>query len=273
MSDEAETKKQGVAGVFSRSAATYDQMGPRFFTHFGQRLVELAALRPGARVLDVAAGRGASLFPAAAQVGPTGEVIGIDLAAGMVEEASREIAVRGMKNAQMLPMDAEQLGFPDGSFDYVLCGFALFFFPNLERAMAEFHRVLKPGGRLVASTWGEDDERWRWLDQLRPANQPQDQPSASGPAFNKPEGVLAIMQAAGFVNTKVIGEAIDVTYSNEDEWWATQWSHGARAILERLPESVLAQGKAFVHQKFAEMMQPDGVHQRLHVLFTLAEKA
>jgi ubiquinone/menaquinone biosynthesis C-methylase UbiE len=258
MSSEAETKKQGIAGVFARSAATYDQVGPRFFTHFGQRLVELAALRPGAKVLDVAAGRGATLFPAAVQVGPTGEVVGIDLAAGMVEQTSREIAARGAKNAQMLPMDTEQLDFPAGNFDYVLCGFALFFFPNLEQALAEFRRVLKTGGRLAASTWGEGDARWRWLDQLRQANQPPNQANASDPAFDKPEGMQAIMQAAGFVNVAVVAEEMDFTYTDEDEWWATQWSHGARAELESLPEQALVQGKVFVHQKLAEMTQPDG---------------
>jgi O-methyltransferase / aklanonic acid methyltransferase len=58
------SRKQEVVGVFGRAAPTYDQVGPRPFAHFGRRLVELAELRPTDEVLDVAAGRGAVLFPA-----------------------------------------------------------------------------------------------------------------------------------------------------------------------------------------------------------------
>ncbi len=63
-----------------------------------------------------------------------------------------------MTNADVRLMDAEQLAFQDAFFDRVLCGFALFFFPDLDRALGEFYRVLKPGGYLAATTWGATDE-------------------------------------------------------------------------------------------------------------------
>ncbi|HKZ54384.1 MAG TPA: class I SAM-dependent methyltransferase, partial [Anaerolineales bacterium] len=109
----------------------------------------------GASVLDIASGRGASLFPAAERVGPTGRAIGIDLAESMVEEAIREICSRGLGNLEARVMDAENLLFPNATFDYVLCGFCLFFFPQLERALSEMRRVLKPNGRIATSTWGK----------------------------------------------------------------------------------------------------------------------
>jgi len=68
----AQNNKEQVVAVFDRAAATYDRVGPRFFSHFGRRLTELAELAPGMRVLDVAAGRGAVLFPAAEKVGAAG---------------------------------------------------------------------------------------------------------------------------------------------------------------------------------------------------------
>ena len=88
------TQQTGIVGVFSRAAATYDRIGPRFFAYFGQRLVAQAHLAPGAAVLDVAAGRGAVLFPAAQQVSPGGRVIGIDLSADMVRETTADIHAR-----------------------------------------------------------------------------------------------------------------------------------------------------------------------------------
>ena len=84
MAGAAGTRQEGIVGVFSRAAATYDRIGPQCFAHFGQRLVERAHLTPGADVLDVAAGRGAILFAAAQQVGPSGQVRGIDFSADMV---------------------------------------------------------------------------------------------------------------------------------------------------------------------------------------------
>ena len=163
---DTEQIKQAVGGVFSRSAAAYGQVGPSYFQHFGQQLVNFARITPGARVLDVACGRGAVLFPAAEAASPGGLVTGVDLSAGMVSETSRDIAERSVRNARVVHMDAENLQFPDASFDTVLCGFALFFFPRLDQALAEMHRVLVPGGQIAVSTWGKYDERWEWLGKL-----------------------------------------------------------------------------------------------------------
>ncbi len=71
MVDKERKMKENVAGLFDRVASTYDRVGPRFFSHFGRRLVELAQIPSGADVLDVAAGRGAVLYPAADKSIPT----------------------------------------------------------------------------------------------------------------------------------------------------------------------------------------------------------
>ena len=154
MADAARTQQEGIVGVFSRAAATYDRIGPPFFAHFGQRLVERAHLTPGADVLDVAAGRGAVLFAAAQQVGPSGRVRGIDLSADMVRETLADIQRAGSQQVTMQQMDAEQLDFPAAAFDRVLCGFAVWFFPQPHRALHEFFRVLRPGGRVGLTTLG-----------------------------------------------------------------------------------------------------------------------
>ena len=90
-SPETAQRKQIVSGIFDRAATTYGQVGPRFFSHFGRRLVELAQIPGGAKVLDVATGRGALLFPAAESVGPHGHVTGIDISESMVQETAKEL--------------------------------------------------------------------------------------------------------------------------------------------------------------------------------------
>jgi len=159
-------RKQKIVGVFSRTAPAYDQVGPRFFTHFGHRLVELARIPNGAQVLDVATGRGAVLFPAAEAVGRSGHVTGIDLSEGMVHETADEIRRLKLKNVEVRQMDAEDLQFPDASFDVVLSSFALLFFPQPDRALSEMHRVLKPNGRIALTTWDNvGDEQWKWFEE------------------------------------------------------------------------------------------------------------
>ena len=114
---EEPPRQPGIIGVFNRAASTYDRIGPRVFSHFGQRLVDVVHLAPGAHVLDVATGRGAVLFPAATQVGPHGRVIGIDVSEAMVQETAAELHRAAGLQAEVRQMDAAQLDFPEASFD------------------------------------------------------------------------------------------------------------------------------------------------------------
>lgn len=100
-------------------ASTYDRVGFRFFSHFGKRLVELIGIPEKAKVLDIATGRGASLFPTSKKIGTEGYVVGIDLAEGMVRETGNEIIERNISNAKVVQMDAENLTYQNDTFDIV----------------------------------------------------------------------------------------------------------------------------------------------------------
>ncbi len=243
--------KAGVSGTFSRAAETYDQVGPRFFAPLGQRLVEVAEIPVGATVLDVAAGRGAVLFPAAERVGAQGHVIGIDLAEGMVKETNAEIQRRAIANAEMRVMDAEVLDFRDETFDVVLCGFGIHIFSQRAKALAEFRRVLKSGGKLAVSTWGRDDERWKWMRELQKKYRPTNaSTSSSAPnPLNNPVGLEEIMREAQFEQIRVVGEDPEAIYADEETWWATQWSHFGRFLLETLSPEMLDNYKAEAFEK------------------------
>lgn len=278
---EAIERKQAVAGVFHRASATYDHVGPGFFSHFGRKLVEHAALPRHARVLDVATGRGAVLFPAAEAVGTKGPEIGIDFAEGMAKETAREVAQRGLSNTEVRQMDAEHLDFPDESFDAILCGFAIFFFPQLERALAEFRRTLRPGGRIAVTTWGDLFEKeWEWFDKLvekylPPKSQEDRKSNASdGPDFATPKGMEKILEAAGFTEIQVISEIADFTYATKEEWWESLWSHGGRANLERIEKTsgkeALAQFKAECLEQIDAKESSQGFQRSFHVLYTIA---
>jgi arsenite methyltransferase len=114
------------------------------------RLSGLLALGPGDELLDVAAGRGESAIFLAQKLGC--RVTGIDLGAGNIVEAKARAEAAGVANlVQFEHGDAERTDFPDASFDAVLCECAFCTFPDKRAAVGEFHRVLRPGGRIGLS--------------------------------------------------------------------------------------------------------------------------
>jgi ubiquinone/menaquinone biosynthesis C-methylase UbiE len=272
-------KKQRIANMFDRTAPIYDSRGPRFFSYFGERLVASADLQPGSRVLDVACGRGAVLFPAAHAVGPGGQVIGIDLSPAMVNLTHREIGERGLANVSVQRMDVEKLDFNDACFDSVVCGFGIFFCTEPDRALQEILRVLRPQGRFSMSTWTKADERRKLLIQLAKIHlssesQLHEALQLLPKGFEEPTAIENILTTAGFGRISVREERKECVYADEEEWWAVQWTHGIRSILEYIEKmksnSGLAQFKAEAFEKLQAFRHNDGIHQTLSALFTQA---
>ena len=268
-------RKQQTSGIYNRAAAVYDQLGPHYFSYFGRRLVEWMQVPAGASVLDVATGRGAVLFPAAAAVEEHGRVVGVDFAATMVAETAKELALRGLTNVEVYQMDAEHLEFPAESFDYLLCGFAVFFFPQLDQAMAEFRRVLKPHGCIGLTTWGNSYRaQAQWFDEVAAAYLPHT-PTIL-PAFHTRAGMEGVLEAAGFTGIQTILEVREFIYASKEEFWTTLWSHGTRKLLETIEQTAGPDGlqrfQAEVFAKAEAVTQADGIHQQFPVLYTLAAK-
>jgi ubiquinone/menaquinone biosynthesis C-methylase UbiE len=118
-------------------------------------MLALASLARGERVLDVACGTGLVTLAAAASVGPGGSVLGTDLSGQMVEVARQRAVAQQVSNVTFQRMDAETLDLPDASFDVVLCSLGLMYVPDAQRAVREWRRVLKPGGRVAIAVWGK----------------------------------------------------------------------------------------------------------------------
>ncbi|MDQ8020402.1 MAG: bifunctional demethylmenaquinone methyltransferase/2-methoxy-6-polyprenyl-1,4-benzoquinol methylase UbiE [Moraxellaceae bacterium] len=148
-----ESEKAGrVRGVFSSVAQKYDVMNDlmsgglhRLWKHF---TIQLAAVRPGERVLDVAGGTADLSLAFAKKVGPTGQVWLTDINHAMLS-VGRD---RTVDHGHLLPTaqcDAEKLPFPDNHFDLVTVAFGLRNMTHKDAALAEMRRVLRPGGRLM----------------------------------------------------------------------------------------------------------------------------
>jgi ubiquinone/menaquinone biosynthesis C-methylase UbiE len=149
-------------------AETYERyMVPVLFAPWADRLVELAAPRPGEHVLDVACGTGIVARRIAPAVGAGGTVVGLDISPDMLDVA-RSTAVDAGLDIEWRQGAAEALEFPDGAFHLVVCQFALMFFDDRNAALAEMYRVLEPGGRAVIAVWQGLDRHpfYRTLDEV-----------------------------------------------------------------------------------------------------------
>jgi ubiquinone/menaquinone biosynthesis C-methylase UbiE len=271
--------KKNITDLFNKVSTVFDSNGPRYFAYFGGELVEHAGVKEGQKVLDVASGKGASLFVSAEKVGENGKVIGIDIAEGMVKETNLEIQRRVLKNVEAIVMDAEKLDFTNETFDHILCGFGVFFFPDYKIALNEFMRVLKNGGRFSFTTFlRKRDEKFMWLDDLVEKYLPPVQDELDeyqeddAPEFHTEEGLYKILKKAGYKNTQVINEEKVFVYNDEQEWWDKLWTHGFLDVLEKIPEHKMEEFKTEVFEKLREIKGEEGIATTIYVLYALGEK-
>jgi ubiquinone/menaquinone biosynthesis C-methylase UbiE len=148
--DSSGTSGQRIAADFDARAPRYNQN--RWHREVAGQLVTRCALTPGQRVLDAATGTGFAALAAARVVGPTGLVIGVDISAGMLSEAGRAAEAERLPGLAWHQGDASRL--PDdwqARFDVVTCAAGLLYM-DVARALAEWRRVLKPGGRVAFSS-------------------------------------------------------------------------------------------------------------------------
>ncbi|SDS68813.1 class I SAM-dependent methyltransferase [Jiangella sp. DSM 45060] len=243
-------------GIWDRAAAGYERTGVDFFAPLGRELVGRADLRPGDHVLDVGTGRGHVLVPAAAAVGGTGRVTGVDLSPAMVELTAADLAARGIAHATVRVGDAAAPGLAPASVDAVLAGFVLFLLPDPAAALRSYRSVLVPGGRLAASTYGPPDphaeEARRRL--RRRAGLGADVPDV----FDDPAALAAMVTAAGFTDVVVADVAVAVRFRDAGQWWDWAWSVGYRGALERIAPADLPAARAAVAEALEPARQADG---------------
>lgn len=272
MAQDLDAVKHFRAGVFGRGAREYDRVGTPIFDGLGRRLAELAGISAGDHVLDVATGRGAVLFAAAELVGEGGRVVGVDLAQEMVDLTSADLRAREIANAEVRLADAERLvTFGDGEFECVTCAFAIFFLPDPDAALHEFHRVLRPGGTVALSSWtDEDDPSYEWYRQLR--QEFGVSVSLETRAFDSPGDLNAALTAAGFADVRVSSERVLLRLAGPEEWWRWLNSVAGRATVESLDREARGRFREMAFERIRQVYEGGSVEFHEEALLVVAEK-
>uniref|UniRef100_B8HW44 Methyltransferase type 11 n=1 Tax=Cyanothece sp. (strain PCC 7425 / ATCC 29141) TaxID=395961 RepID=B8HW44_CYAP4 len=260
------------AAVFNTASDYFDAPALSFWSRFGQQTINRLSLGLGDRVLDVCCGTGASAIPAAVCVGPTGQVLGIDLAESLLQLARQKAQQQGLENIEFQCGDFENLGLPNESFDAIICVFGIFFVPDMLAAMQELWRMVRSGGKLAITSWGKQ--------VFEPANQMfWDAVEAERPdlvrkftpwdRINEPALLQALLEAGGATQVEVFTEITTYELAAPEDWWTMVLGGGLRGTIEQL--DVAAQKR--VRQSNLDFLQTNGVTSLdVEVLYALAQK-
>ena len=246
MTDTANPAVAMWASVAPRWAEHADYVDARGAT-ITARMLELATVAPGQRVLELACGPGSVGLAAAERVGPSGEVVLSDGATEMVAVAAARSEALGLANVRHRVLDLDAIDEPDAGYDVVLCREGLMFAADHARAAAEIHRVLRPGGRAAIAVWGpRADNPWLGLVLDTVSDQvgiPIPPPGLHGPfALESREKLDTILRGAGFADVAIGELPTPVRAGSFDEWWTRTLALAGplAGIVSGLPEETRA---------------------------------
>jgi len=228
---------QRAARAYGAAADHYRLPALSFWDRFGAATVSRLALPAGGTVLDLCCGAGASAIPAAHAVGTAGRVLGVDIAAPLLELARARAADEGLTNIEFRDGDATRTGLPDGGFDAVVCVFGVFFAPDMAAFVKEMWRLVRPGGVLAITTWGPGFSEpasslfWRHVGEAEPtlfkAFNPWDE-------ITTPAALADLFSRAGVPDPAVEAAAGQHQLDHPDRFWDIVLGSGYRATADAL---------------------------------------
>jgi ubiquinone/menaquinone biosynthesis C-methylase UbiE len=265
--------KRRVAATYNAAADHFDDDPLGFWARTGQGTVARLNLRPGASVLDVACGSGASALPAAARVGPSGTVLAVDLADQLLDLARAKAIAAGFEQIEFRQADMERLDIPAATFDAVVCVFGIFFVADMSGLVRELWRLVRPGGQLAITTWGPrifepgSSIFWQAVRMERPefyqVFNPWDR-------ITEPEALRQMLQEGGVNAAEIAPEAGTQALRSPEDFWTIALGSGYRGTLDRLEASA----RERVHQAALAALLAQNVREvETNIIYAIATKA
>jgi ubiquinone/menaquinone biosynthesis C-methylase UbiE len=270
---DEQQRKAMLKVTFDTVSSGYDAGALRFFAQSAQCMVSLLELCGDERVLDVACGTGhASL--AVARMLPNGRVTGIDFSAGMLDQARSKAAAQGMNNVDFLERDMTALELPADSFDVVLSAFGIFFVEDMDTQLAHIASVVKPGGRVMISSFQEEHyfHPLREMMLARLSTHAIAIPPPTWKGVGNEGACSALFNRAGLTNTRVESRNVGYYVDCADRWWDVIWNAGFRRLVSLLPHPDRERFKQEHLQEIEALKTNDGIWLDVGVLYTVGTK-
>jgi SAM-dependent methyltransferase len=249
----------------SKGWREWNELIDRATRHISERLVEMAGVQAGHRVLDVAAGYGEPSLTAARRVGPDGSVVATDISAGMLAFGRERADAAGIENVQFIQSAASSLEFPERSFDAALSRWGLIFEPDGEGAASRIRSFLKPGARLAISSWGPPDRvpflALPMMTVMQRLKVPPPPPAGTpGPmSRSTPEAISLLLMGGGF-SDEVEQSSVTIEAGSPEQYTEVIWDT-APSITKALgphPPEVQAQAWTAVTEAARQYVGSDG---------------
>lgn len=230
-----------------------------------EKMLAAAALRPGMRVLDLAAGTGDQSLLAAQTVGAAGSVLATDISSSMLAVAEEAARDAGLANIETLAADASTIDLPEGGFDAAICRFGLMFLPDVHAALVRVYRALNPGARFATLVWStEDDNPYiaLQLDVVREMGRlPSPLPTlARTVSLSGPGQLERALKDAGFQDIQVSSVPTPRDFASLDEAFEAMFtSSPARGELtSSMSDAEVEQYAAELKRRLVRFVQPGG---------------
>ena len=227
------------SGILNAASDFYDHPVNSFWERYGRGTVARLRIKPGARILDVCCGSGASAIPAAEAVGPQGFVLGVDLADNLLTLARTKAKRRHLNNIEFRAGDMLDLQLPAMGFDAVICVFGIFFVPDMQEAVRELWRHVRPSGRLAITTWGPrcfEPVNTVFWNAVRTARPDLYKGFNSWDRISQAEALRALFVQGGAGVPDVAAEMNSHALGSPDNWWPMVLGTGYRGTIEQLDE-------------------------------------
>jgi ubiquinone/menaquinone biosynthesis C-methylase UbiE len=237
-----------------------------FFQDVADWLVRALDPQPGQTILELGAGTGETGFAAAPLIGDHGRLVSSDLPPAMVEVARRRAAELGIRNAEFRVMNAERMDLDDDSVDGILSRWAFMLMADPDAAMAESHRVLRPGGRFALAVMGGPAQN-TWASTMarcivRLGLVPPFDPKAAGGLFSLADhdDLRARLARAGFHDVRIEDVEFHLRFADFDDYWdfIMEFAGATAMLLRSFSEEDRAAVKEATEQATLDLRTPEG---------------